>query len=221
MFEQKYQPEEIADQFHAIVRDGATIFGTYERSVRPNDAERTRLLFTAQLFPVAASFIRLSSIKNSKLKNAMLQAYDIYLARFPDQDQIVKVGDYAIWRVERERVARALREDYCQLVVATDFDNQEIRYAMLLRIVSDIRKLMFVSDMETGMSSANDPKQCLSFAFISAGITFTRQVLKIDPNDPMLTANQQDRIQISSGLASTYIGQSFFRMTDLFKEMGD
>jgi hypothetical protein len=221
MFERKYQPEDIADHLHAIVRDGGPIFGDYERLVRPDDDERTRLLFTAQLFPIAMSFVCIAkTTKNSKLKEALLQAHAIYLSRFLDQDQIVRLGDYAIWRVEREGVSRVLREDFCQLVLAADFDNHEIRYGMLVRAVSDARKVTFQCDLERGLSSSQDFKQCFMFVFASAGVTFTRQVLKLDPNDPKLSSHQRERFQESAGFASTFIGQSYFKMTDIFKAMG-
>jgi hypothetical protein len=226
MFGRKFKPEEIAEQLHAVVLEGTTLLGAYERFVRPDEAERTRMLFSAQLFPVAASFAvaasvgRAATATNANLKDAFLQAHVVYLDLFADQDQLVRVGDYLIWRIERDLVARVLRERFCQVIIPSVFDAHEIRYGMLLRVVSDIRKEMFCADIERGVSLAlHDPEQGFMMAFMSAATTFTRQVLNIDPNDPALTDGQRERFQMSGGYAGTFLMQSYFKVIDVFKSI--
>lgn len=220
MFAESYHPEEIADQLHSVVRDGAAIFGTYQRSINLDEAERTRLLFTAQLTPIAVSFVIVARrTKNEKLKKALFEAHEIYLGGFASQDQIVRLGDYIIWRVERDSLAQALRERFGQIVLANGLNAHEIRYGMLLHVVSDIRKQSFECDVQNGLNASPNPKQGLSFAFMSAGVTFTRQVLQIDPNDPTINASQQERFNASVGLLASFIGQSFFKITDMSTAM--
>jgi hypothetical protein len=221
MFGKTFQPKEISDQLQAVVRDGAAILGGFQRSINPDEAERTRLLFTAQLLPIAVSFLIIARrTKSESLKRALSEAHTIYLDGFADQNQIVSVGDYIIWRVERDSLARALREIFGQIILATGLNAYEMRYGMLLHVVSDIRKQSFECDVQNGLNATPNPKQGLSFAFMSAGVTFTRQVLQIDPNDPTISRAQQERFNASVGLLASFIGQSFFSITDMATALG-
>jgi hypothetical protein len=179
------------------------------------------MMFTMHLFPIAASYGIVHTTTNAKLREALLQAHEIYLSRFREQDQLVKLGDYIIWRIERESVAHELRERFCQLVIPSGFDSHEIRYGMLLRGVSDVRKATFGRDLSFGMSQAGgDSKLGLKLGFMALGTSFTRQVLKMDPTAPDLSPDERERYQTSLGYASALLAHGFFNVTDVFKAMG-
>jgi len=222
MFGRKYNPQEIAEHLRTWIAHGQAteLIGRYFPSVRPDEPERTRIMFSLHIFPIAASYGMAEAKNDARLIEAVRQAHDLYLSCFRDRDQIVRLGDYVIWRVEREAVASVLREECCQIIGASTFDEHAIRYGMLLRVVSEIRKRTFANDLLFGMSQpTGDPKQELMSACEWLGITFTRHVLKLAPGDPGLTSDQFERFQTSRGFAAALLMQGLFTLSDMFKTL--
>jgi hypothetical protein len=53
----KYNPEHIAEQLgYALLPSGAAHVGACFKAVRPDDAERTRMIVSMLLFPITASY---------------------------------------------------------------------------------------------------------------------------------------------------------------------
>jgi len=222
MFGRKYNPQEIAEHLRTWIAHGQArdLIGGYFACVRPDELECTRIMFSLHIFPIAASYGIAEAKNDARLIEAVRQAHDLYLSCFRDRDQIVRLGDYVIWRVEREAVASVLREECCQIIGPSTFDEHAIKYGMLLRVVSEIRKRTFATDILLGMSQpTGDSKKELMSACESLGITFTRHVLKIDLSDRGLTSDQFERYQTSRGFAATLLMQGLFTLSDMFKTL--
>lgn len=218
----KYNPEHIAEQLaYALLPSGAAHLGAYFNAVRPDDAERTRMMFSVLLFPITASYGMIHNTKDPKFRETLVQAHDVHLKRIREQDKIVNLGDYITWRVERDSIARELREKFCQLVIPSGFDKHQIRYGMLLRVAADVRKQMFGTDIHFGMSQTSDPKAGLMLAFRALGTTFTRHVLKIDPTGSDLAHWERERYEASIAYASALHAHGFFQITEFFKTFGE
>jgi hypothetical protein len=173
------------------------------------------------LFPLAASHPLIHTTKNKQLSEALHRAHEIYLGRSGKKDQIVRLGDYVIWRPEREAVTYMLREKFNVVIEPSKFDMHEVRNGVLMSILAAVRNRTFSSDLDYGMSAAEkDSKQGLMLAFMAFGTSFTKQVLKIDSLDPNLTRAEKDRFQASIGFAGSRLGEGFFAVTDLFRKMG-
>jgi hypothetical protein len=100
MFGRKYSPEDIADQlFQVVMPSGAMHVAAYYKAVRPDDEERIRIVFSLLLLPLAASFPMIHTTTNSKLREALLQAHDVYQGRIREADQIVDLGRYIVWTI--------------------------------------------------------------------------------------------------------------------------
>lgn len=214
-------PELLAEQLGAaLLPSGAAHVGAYFKAVRPDEAERTRMMFSMLLFPVTASYGMIHTTTNPDLKDALIKAHDIYLGRIREQDQLVNLGDYIIWRVERDSVARELRERYSQLIVPSGFDTHQVRHGLLLRVVADVRKQTFLTDLHFGVSQTTDGKQGMMLAFRALGTTFTRHVLKIDPTGQNLAQWERERYEASIAYASALHAHGFFEITEVFKALG-
>ncbi len=147
-------------------------------------------------------------------------AHDIYLSRARDQDSLVSLGDYVIWRIERENVTRTLREDFGQvLLTASSFDTHQIRWGMLLRMLAEVRKRAYVADLRYALNVApqNDPKAGLQCLFVSCATSFTRYVLQIDPSNSSNSQDTMDRFHASVGLGAGMLGAVYFHIIDLMK----
>lgn len=219
MFGRKIKSEDLAVQLsRALLPSGADYIGSYIHAVRPDESERTRMMFSLLLFPVTASYGAILTTTNQKLKDSLIEAHEIYLSSIHEQDQLVRLGDYIIWRVEREAVVRVLSERYFQLLVPSDFDGHQIRYGMLLRVIADIRKQTYVNDLDLGMSQSKDTKEGMLEAFTALGTSFTRYILKIDPTNYSLPQSEKDRFMTSIALGSSIQGHGFFGMSDVLKK---
>jgi len=221
MLGKKYAPEQIVSHLATILLPScAGHVADYINAVRPNEAERRRMTFSMYLFSIAASYGLVQTTANVKFKTALLKAHSIYLERFRDADILVNLGEAIVWRIERDSISRELRDRFEKSIVPTDFDFHEIRYGTLLGILADIRSNAFLTDLSMGMSQGQgDPKLGIKLAFNALGISFTRYVLKIDPNDPELSLADRDRFQSSAAHASVLLGQGFFNATDILKSM--
>lgn len=221
MFGKKYNPEKIVGQLATILVPSCAAHVTdYINAVQPNEAERTRMMFSMYLFSISASYGSVQTTTNEKFKTALLKAHSIYLERFRDGDMLVNLGETIVWRIERDFVSRELHDRFGKSIVPTDFDFHEIRYGTLLSIVANIRSNAFLTDFSMGMSQGQgDPKVGITLAFENLGISFTRNVLKIDPNSPELSSSDRDRFQGSVAHASVLLGQGFFNVSDISKSM--
>jgi hypothetical protein len=222
MFGRKYNPEEIAERLRRLLLpSGGMELAAFLQAVCPDEAERERMILNTNLFPIAASYGIVNARTKPKFRDALFQAHELYLNRFREQDKLVSLGDYIIWRVERDWVERDLRERFCQLITPSSFNSHKIPFGMLLRIATDFRKATFRTDLQIGMAAGGgDQKREVILIFAALGTTFTRQVLKIDPTDPGLSSDEINRFQLGLGYASALLGHGFFNLTELFKEMG-
>jgi len=221
MFGKKYDPEQIAEKLATIIMPGcAEYLAAYINAVHPNKIEHTRTMLSMYLFPITSTHGFMQTTSNQKLKKALLKAHNIYLDRFRDTDKVVNLGEIIIWRIEQEAFSRALRDRFAESIDPDYFDSHEIKYGKLLTILSEIRSNVSMTDFELGrLHGQGDPKLELLSAFNAMGITFTRQALKIDLNDPKLPPSERDRFQISTGHASVLLGQGFFNVTDFTKSV--
>lgn len=155
MFGRKHNAEEIASQLGALVMpSGAMHVAAYYKAVRPDEDERVRIIFSLLLLPLALSYPVAQTTNNSKFREALLQAHEIYLSRIPEADQVINAGRYIVWNLEREAIARDFREEFCQLIGPSGFDGYQMRYGMLVRAVVGIRNRLI---SKAGLSSRPTP----------------------------------------------------------------
>lgn len=219
MFGRKINSQDLAVQLsRALLPSGADYIGSYIQAVRPDESERVRLMFSLLLFPVTASYGAILTTTNQELKDSLIEAHEIYLSSIRDQDQLVRLGDYIIWRVEREAIARVLRERYFQLLVSSDFDEYQIRYGLLIRLITDMRQQTYLNDIDLGMSQGNETKEGISEVFTTLGTSFTRYILNIDPMNYSLNQSDKDRLMTSIAHGSSIQGHGFFGMSDVLKK---
>ncbi len=227
MFSRKYSPEDIADQlFRVVMPSGAMYVAAYYKFVHPNEEERVRIVFSLLLLPLALSYPMVQTTTNSKLREAILQSHDVYLGRIQEADQLVDLGRYIVWGVEREAIARELRERSCELILPSTFDGRRVRYGMLVRVTADVRNRTYFTDFNFGRSqSGGDPKLGVTLAFAALATSFTKRVFTQNPcnlgpdaQNPTLT--QSERFQKSIALASAFHAHGFFAVADLFKRLG-
>lgn len=220
MFTRKIKPEVIADRLaRALLPSGVEYFASYFAAVLPDELEQERLTLSMMLYPVIASYSTILYTKDRKLKEDLTHAHEIYLNRILDQDQIVRLGDYIIWRIEREVIARELRERDALILVASDFDNYQIRYGMLIRMIVNMRQQTYFSDMDIGMSQGRDTEQGLMLSWKSLGTTFTRQILSIDPAKDNLSQSDRGRFLASIEHGSRLQGYGYFQIVDIIKSL--
>ena len=181
-----------------------------------DQTEYARLLFTALLFPLSASHGIAAATPEDPIFDIIAKAHEVFLSRLRNPDQRVTLGDYVIWRIEREAVCRILQERFKQRIDASGFASHQIRYGLMARVVADIRKRAFLIDIEYGVKSASteQPKDGLMSILLSLATSFTRYVLTIDPTNPQNTQATVDRYRTSIGLASQIVGDIYFRLVD-------
>src|SRR2546422_7424482 len=129
MFGRKYNPQEIAEHLRTWIAHGQAreLIGGYFASVRPDEPERTRIMFSLHIFPIAASYSIAEAKNDARLIEAVRRAHDLYLSCFRDRDQIVRLGDYVIWRGERDAGPSGVRGEggplsrSCALLVTADW----------------------------------------------------------------------------------------------------
>src|SRR5439155_2697435 len=128
----------------------------------------------------------------------------------------VILGDYVIWRIEREAVCRVFHKRFDKWIDASGFASQQIRYGLMAQVVSDIRKRAFLIDIQYGMKSAStdQPREQLMSILWSLATSFTRYVLAIDPANPNNRQATVDRYRTSIGSASQIVGDIYFRLFD-------
>ena len=221
MFGKKYDPELIVSHLATVLLPSCAAYVTdYINAVRLDETERARMKFSMYLFPIVASYGLALTTTNSKFKTALLKAHIIYLEGFRDREMLVNLGETIVWRIERDAISRELRDRFGQTIAPADFGFHEIRYGTLLGIVSGIRSNAFLTDFSLGMSQAQDnPKLGFQASLNSLGISFTRYVLKIDPNDPDLSSADRDRFQRSVANSILFLGQTYFNVIDIQKSM--
>jgi sulfur transfer complex TusBCD TusB component (DsrH family) len=218
---QEVTPESIASQLFDCVQRAAPESGVYKQAIGLTQREEQRFLFSLLLYPLGATHGLTAALdQTSPSAHLFSAAHEIYLDRVRDQDALVKLGDYVIWRIECEAVIAALRDDFGQLVLPSEFDARQIRYGMLFRIIAQIRKRTFVSDMRYALNiaPANEPKEHLKYLFIALGTSFTRHTLRIDPSDASNPAAITQRFQASVGLGGIMLAKIYFQLIDLVKE---
>ena len=220
MFGKKYDPEKIVGQLATILVPSCAAHVTgYINAVQLDKAERKRMTLSMYLFSISASH-GLVGTRNEKFKTTLLKAHRIYLERFRDAETLVKLGELIIWPIERESVSRELHDQSGKSIVSSDFDFHEIRYETLLHVISGIRSNAFLTDISMGMFQGQDDIELgMSLAFKNLGISFTRYVLEIEPNDPELASADRIRFQSSAAHASILLGQGFYNVTDMLKSM--
>ncbi len=67
--------------------------------------------------------------------------------------------------------------------------------------------------------SPNDDRQGVTLALVSAGQSFTRHVLKIDPGNPALTREQMERYKTSVGVAAAFLFGGYHTLVHNFKSI--
>lgn len=220
MFGKKYKPIQIATELDTVLLPSCIEqLAIYLKVVQPNEEESKRMQLSIYLFPFIATYGLIHKQVNDKFKTALLEAREIYLERFQDKDIKVNLGEAIIWRVEQEYVAAILHSRHEISIDPSEFDFNEIRYGTLLDIVANFRSEAFLTDISFGMSQSNNKQEGLSIAFDFLGISFTKHVLKIDPNNSNLTQYESDRFHKSSKCASALLGQGFFNVTDVLNRI--
>ena len=174
---QEFSPEQIATQLgDALVQSDHEFFAAYFQAIHPDEAEQTRMMLHMHLFPVIASNGVIHITANKQLSEVLRRAHDVYLGRFREQERLVRLGDYVVWRTEREAVARELQKKFNQLVQPSEFDTHEIRYGTMLRAVASVRIEIFATDIAYGMSQGKSSEERFALAFRALGTSFTKQV---------------------------------------------
>jgi hypothetical protein len=222
MFGREFNPDDIASQLAGLVMPtGAVNVAAYYKAVRPDEDERIRIIFGLLLLPLAISYPMVHTTTNPRFREALLQAHTQYLARIPEQDQVIDVGRYIVWNFEREAIARDLREQSCQIIGPSGFDGYQMRYGMLVRAAAGIRNRAFWTDFNFGMSQCGgDSKLGLTLAFRAMATSFTKRVLTIHPRERNLIPGEQERFEMSIALAGAFHAHGFFAAADLFKRLG-
>src|SRR6266545_6415729 len=128
MFDRKATAQKIAEYLRSwfLAADTANYIGAYQAVVPLDEAERRRMYFSLQLFPISVTYTIAEAKNESMLMDATRDAHDLYLSGFRDKDQIVRIGDYIIWRVELEALAHLLRENFSQLIVPSEFEDHQM-----------------------------------------------------------------------------------------------
>ena len=223
MFGRKYNPDDIASQLDGLVMpSGAMHVAAYYKALQPDEDERVRIIFGLLLLPLALSYPMVQTTNNLKLREALLQAHEVYLGRIPEADQVIDAGRYIVWNLEREAIARDLREQFCLLIGPSGFDGHQMRFGLLVRSVSGIRNRTFWTDFNFGLSqSGGDSSRGLTLAFAAMATSFTKRVLVINPGERLdLIPREQERFDMSIALASAFHAHGFFAAAELFKRLG-
>ncbi|HEY6167746.1 MAG TPA: hypothetical protein VI454_06880 [Verrucomicrobiae bacterium] len=210
----RQSPEEFAELFAETIRDAAPHFATFKRELNLDAPEYARLLFTSLLFPLSASHSIAVAQPGTPLAAIIPKAHDVFLSKLRNPDQLVTLGDYVIWRIERDAISKVLYERFSQSVDAARFASHQIGYGLMAHIVSDVRKRTFLMDAEygSGMASSGQPKDRLMGALMWVATSFTRYVLTIDPTNPQNTQATVDRYRTSIAFACQIVGDIYFRL---------
>lgn len=222
LFGKKYDPVEIAGRLEKNVwPDYPNNMTAYFKAVRPDGPEQARLRLSTHLFVIAASHHAFSSSKDANFKKALAEAHNIFLKRFLDYDKTVNLGQTVIWQAERAEVSCALRDRLGIHVAPSAFDSHEIRYDRLLTVLPEIRNKAYMADLAIGMLHGNgDDQKGLQFVALSLGVTFTKYVLRINPNAPDLNSAELERFQVSADHAAILCFSGVCNTADYSKTIG-
>lgn len=194
--------------------------GTYFVTLHPTEVERRRIMLTLFLLPLAMAYGR-TLHRDEATKELLKAAKRVYLSRMADQDEVVRCGDLVIWRVDRTDVLSTLRECYTLLLADSDFAQHQIRYGLLAHSLSFARNDILAADLRTALekSPEGDFQETTKLLFQYLSISFTRQVLDIDPSRPGITNDEIVRLQVSITLAVPIVRTVFWEVSDVLKKM--
>ncbi|MCB1232052.1 MAG: hypothetical protein KDN19_17420 [Verrucomicrobiae bacterium] len=220
MFRKKITPELFAGDLFSSLHEVETDLGKYFSVLTPNESERRRIFLTAFLLPLSAAHL-LAEQRGEKALDFVEKTKALYLRNFNQADEIVRCGDLVIWRFDRERLLERLRSESALLISDDGFKDHQIRYALLLRALAEVRIETFAGDMRMALRNTHtsEMKEIFSNFVRNLSASFTRQVLDIDPSRAQTTEDDLARLQASLITAGPIVGGVFFSVSDLMKKV--
>ncbi len=192
----------------------------YQEQVQLNRAEQMREGFAQFLFPVSASHVIAQGHPDPKVKRLIGDAHEAYFERIRTPMSPERIGDLVIWAHESKELRNVLRARFSVDIRERDVDDYTIGYGTLARSVSVVRKEQLVADMLHGSSlSGGSQAEAFKLFLVSAGISYSKQVLTIDPTAPDITPQDESRFRLSAGLSRAFLGKMFFCVSDLIQRI--
>ncbi len=151
-------------------------------AMRPNKMEQARLQVASFLLPIAISGTRSVTQSNKNFISALQEAQKTYLSNYADGQEIVDVGDYIVWDIERDSFARILRNKFYQPVTTEMLSGHKLRMSMLLEVAAEVRKELAVADLEIAIinSSNASPDQIFVSVAKMMAATISKQILGLN-----------------------------------------